>query len=136
MSGRLAPELTVTKLDVSLRFWRDLCGFTVEYGRAEEGFAFLTQADVCFMLEQDSGEGRRWRTAPLEHPLGRGINFEITLQSIESVLHRLHTAGVSLYMSPERKVYRTSIGERTVRQFLVQDPDGYLLRFAEVLSDT
>ena len=37
-------------------------------------------------------------------------------------------------MEPEDKLYRTDDGEVGVRQFLVQDPDGYLVRFSEHLG--
>jgi hypothetical protein len=38
-------------------------------------------------------------------------------------------------MAPEVRTYRTGAGAVTVRQFLVQDPDGYLLRFSEALAE-
>jgi hypothetical protein len=36
-----------------------------------------------------------------------------------------------LFQPPEVKTYRVGAEAVTVRQVLVQDPDGYLLRFAE-----
>ena len=39
-------------------------------------------------------------------------------------------------MAPEVKTYRTGGSSVTVRQFLVQDPDGYLLRFSQALEET
>jgi hypothetical protein len=46
---------------------------------------------------------------------------------------RLSQSGWPLYMTPEVKVYKTADGETEVEQFLVQDPDGYLLRFTSRL---
>ena len=37
----LSPELLVSDLARSLEFWRDLCGFSIAYERAEERFAYL-----------------------------------------------------------------------------------------------
>jgi len=36
----LVPELCVTDLATSQRFWCDLLGFTVKYARLNEGFAY------------------------------------------------------------------------------------------------
>jgi catechol 2,3-dioxygenase-like lactoylglutathione lyase family enzyme len=82
------------------------------------------------MLDQ-LGTDRDWVTAPLELPLGRGINLEITVEDIAPILAALVAAGWPLFLGPEEKTYRVGEGSVTVRQFLVQDPDGYLLRFSE-----
>ncbi|MFZ2106240.1 MAG: hypothetical protein WAV18_12830 [Roseiarcus sp.] len=37
----LSPELLVSDLARSLEFWRDLCGFSIAYERAEDRFAYL-----------------------------------------------------------------------------------------------
>ena len=37
----LSSELLVSDLARSLEFWRDLCGFSIAYERAEERFAYL-----------------------------------------------------------------------------------------------
>jgi catechol 2,3-dioxygenase-like lactoylglutathione lyase family enzyme len=133
---RLAPELTVSNLETSLKFWRDLVGFAVAYEREGEGFAFLTLGSIHFMLEQGDRADRNWITAPLKSPLGRGVNFEITLPDIVPVLARLSDANWPLFMALEIKTYAVRYGHRTVRQFLVQDPDGYLLRVAQCLAES
>lgn len=124
----LVPELLITDLATSLAFWVDLCGFEIRYDRPEEGFAYLQLGSAHIMLDQ-IGIGRDWITETLEHPLGRGVNFEIAVPSIDSVVERCATAQWPLFLEPETQWYRTSDGEIGVRQFLVQDPDGYLLRF-------
>lgn len=125
----LVPELLVTDLQLSLAFWRDLCGFVIAYERVEEGFAYITRGNVHVMLEQQ-GIIRNWVTAPLERPLGRGINFQISVAEIGSLVSALRTAGQSLFMEPETCWYRIDAAtEVGVEQFLVADPDGYLIRF-------
>lgn len=124
----LVPELLVTDVDASLAFWRDLCGFTVTYSRAEEGFAYVTRGSAHLMLEQ-AGIGRNWVTGPLEKPLGRGINFQISVTDIDTIVAALAAADVDLFMAPETKTYLVDGRELGVRQFLVTDPDGYLVRF-------
>jgi catechol 2,3-dioxygenase-like lactoylglutathione lyase family enzyme len=124
---QLVPELAVLDPTASLRFWRDLVGFDVSYTRIEEGFAYLVLGRAHLMLDQ-IGVGRTWRTGELDVPLGRGVNLQIGVPSLEEPLQRLAAARWSLFLEPEEKWYRTGKQEAGVVQFLVQDPDGYLLR--------
>lgn len=128
----LIPELSVRSLAKSLRFYRSL-GFKVEYARPEEGFAFLSLGTAQLMLDQ-IGKGRTWRTAALRRPLGRGINLQLRVPSISPLLHRLKARRVPLFLGPEDRWYRINSKHAGNRQFLVQDPDGYLLRFFEDLG--
>ncbi len=135
----LVPELIVADLPASLAFWRDLIGFRVLYDRPEHGFAYLalTHADCIpaeVMLEQHSTSDRSFETGPLDRPLGRGINFQIEVDAIAPILARLHAASWPLFLPAEEKWYRDGAVEHGQRQFLVQDPDGYLLRLAETLG--
>ena len=124
----LVPELLVRDLDRSLGFWRDLCGFTVLYDRPTERFAYISLGDAHLMLEQ-IGLGRNWITGDLTAPLGRGVNFQIAVPDTEALLQTLRTAQLPLFMEPEVKWYRVGNEEAGVRQFLITDPDGYLIRF-------
>ncbi|WP_338617214.1 VOC family protein [Achromobacter sp. E1] len=127
--ARMVPELMVKDLARSRQFWIDLCGFEVVYQREEEGFVFLDREGAQFMLEEVRGDDG-WITAPLEAPLGRGVNFEIKVKSIDALSRRLRDAGWPLYREPEERWYKSGEIEIGVQQFLVQDPDGYLLRFS------
>lgn len=130
----LVPELLVADIQRSLAFWRDLCGFSVAYHRLEEGFVYLDQEGAQVMLGE-TGHGREWITGPMDRPLGRGLHFQTRLRDIEPILQRLEAANWPLFMEPEEKWYRAdgiAVGQR---QFLVQDPDGYLIRFAMPLGE-
>ncbi len=109
------------------------CGFGVAYSRPEERFAYITLGSAHLMLEQ-AGVGRNWITGPLERPLGRGINLQITVPDAAALAQVLGRAGVDLFMAPETKWYGIDEGEAGVHQFLVQDPDGYLVRFQSSLG--
>ncbi|HCN39368.1 VOC family protein [Rothia sp. (in: high G+C Gram-positive bacteria)] len=125
----LVPELLVTDVAESLEFWCGLCGFKILYDRPAEGFAYVTRGRAHVMLEQ-RGVGRNWLTDEFERPFGRGINFQIRVPDLAPILSALADASWSLFMQPETKWYRVSDGEEAgVRQFLVIDPDGYLIRF-------
>jgi catechol 2,3-dioxygenase-like lactoylglutathione lyase family enzyme len=131
--AKLVPELLVTDLSSSLRFWRDLCGFAVVYDRLDEGFAYLDRDGAQVMLEE-RGLGRNWVTAVLEAPLGRGMNFQVSVKTLAPILEALDSVDWPLFLAPEQKWYRTGKAEAGVHQFLVQDPDGYLVRFSASLG--
>lgn len=126
----LVPELSVFDIKASLHFYRDLIGFSVRYERQEEGFAYLSLGAAEIMLDQ-IGVGRDWVTADLEPPLGRGINLQVEVSEIEPIAGRLEAFGIALFMAPETRTYRVGGREVVQRQFCVQDPDGYLLRFCQ-----
>ncbi len=50
------------------------------------------------------------------------------------VHRRLTSADYPVFVAPEDKWYRTGGQELGFRQFLIQDPDGYLPRFAQSLG--
>ena len=125
----LVPELLVTDISRSLEFWCDLCGFEVAYDRPDEGFAYITRGTAHVMLEQ-RGIGRNWVAAPLEPPFGRGANFQIRVPELDPILTALAGSDWPLFMEPESRWYRVNDEDDAgVRQFLVADPDGYLIRF-------
>lgn len=127
--AQLVPELLVTNLSASLKFWIDACGFSVMYSREPDGFFYLDRAGAQVMLVEARGENA-WITAPLDTPLGRGINFEIKVDAVAPVLAALEAAGYPLFRPVQEQWYRSGAIEIGVREFLVQDPDGYLLRFS------
>jgi catechol 2,3-dioxygenase-like lactoylglutathione lyase family enzyme len=129
----LVPELSVRNLAASLEFWCGLCGFAVVFERPEEGFACVQRGTARVMLDQ-LGIGRDWVTAELSLPFGRGINLEVAVADPDPILAALAAAGWPLFLPPETRRYRVGAGDVAVRQFLVQDPDGYLLRFSQRLA--
>jgi catechol 2,3-dioxygenase-like lactoylglutathione lyase family enzyme len=128
-AARLVPELDVEDLDRSLAFYVEVAGFRKLFGRPEERFAYLDRDGAQLMLEEAAGPGRRFRTASLEHPYGRGINLMIEVGNIDSLHARVRAAGVEIVIPLEERWYRENEVENGQRQFVVADPDGYLLRF-------
>jgi catechol 2,3-dioxygenase-like lactoylglutathione lyase family enzyme len=134
MPPRLVPELDVSDLESSLAFYVGLCGFTLRYDRPEERFAYLDLDGAELMLQAAEGPGRRFRTAPLEHPFGRGVNLQIEVRDAAALHERASGAGHQIVLGLEDRWYRTRDEEAGNRQFVVADPDGYLLRFFEDLG--
>jgi catechol 2,3-dioxygenase-like lactoylglutathione lyase family enzyme len=129
MTARLIPELEVEDLDRSLAFYTGVIGCTVVYARPEERFAFLDLQSANLMLEEAAGPGRRFHGAPLEHPYGRGVNFQIQVANVDELHARVLAAQAHVVLPMEERWYRRSGHETGNRQFVVADPDGYLLRF-------
>ena len=129
MTARLIPELEVEDLDRSLAFYTGIIGWTVAYTRPEERFAFLELEGANLMLEEAAGPGRRFHGAPLEHPFGRGVNFQIQVGDVDAVYARVLAAQSRVVLAMEERWYRRRDHEVGNRQFVVEDPDGYRLRF-------
>lgn len=127
----LVPELECLDFEASLHFYVEVLGFSVVFDRPESKFAYLALGQAQIMLKQANGF---WKTAPLEWPLGRGINLMIAVEKCETVQDRLKGAGITLFEPPETVWYRSDDTERGQIEFLVQDPDGYLLRFSQFLG--
>ncbi|MBI5044320.1 MAG: VOC family protein [Candidatus Levybacteria bacterium] len=134
MTNQLVPELSISNFQKSLFFYTEILGFSIEYQREEEGFAFLSLGNAQIMIDE-IGKGRTWKTGDFEYPFGRGINFQIEVEDIDTILKKLERHNVGLFLEPEEKWYRKDDKEVGNRQFLVMDPDGYLLRFAEDLGE-
>jgi catechol 2,3-dioxygenase-like lactoylglutathione lyase family enzyme len=128
----MVPELTVASLEASLRFYV-AAGFAVRFRRADPPFAYLELGSAQLMIEQEHAHG--WNIEPLDRPLGRGINLQIMVESAREVFARLQALGVPAFRGIQDTWYRTAPQqEEGRREFLFQDPDGYLLRFAERLG--
>ena len=126
--NKLILELSVTDINKTREFYVDILGFKICYERPEDKFIFVEKDGNQIMLEQINGN---WNVGKMEYPFGRGINFEMTISDVDAVYERIEKAGIKLFMKMEVKDYEC--GNETVhqKQFLIQDPDGYLLRFVD-----
>ena len=130
--ARLVPELCCSDLRVSLSFYIGTLGFRVRYDRPGKRFAYLEREGVELMLEEQSPES--WLTGEMTRPFGRGINFQIEVSDVAALRKAVRAAGVAVYQEIEDAWYRAADAYVGNRQFLVQDPDGYLLRFFQSLG--
>ena len=121
----LVPELLVTDLDRSLAFYVDLCGFRIRISRPEDSFAYLALGHAQIMLEELSPEA--WQTADLSAPFGRGINLQIEVADVTALHSRVTQARWPLFAPMTTQWYRDGTIEHGQTEFLLQDPDGYLL---------
>jgi catechol 2,3-dioxygenase-like lactoylglutathione lyase family enzyme len=136
----LVPELDVADLAASVRFYADVLQFRTLFERPAERFAYLERDGVELMIQEADGPGRRFRTAPLERPYGRGVNFQILVEEVDIVHARAVEAGFDIVVPVEERWYRVDVAETSGRwriagpaeagnrQFVVADADGYLWR--------
>lgn len=127
----LVSELTVNSIESSLRFYTT-AGFSIRFQRDSPPFAYLEFGRVQIMLEQQHERG--WNVSPLDRPLGRGINFQIEVLDADAVHSALIATGVTIFREIKDTWYAAASTQKGQREFLVQDPDGYLLRFAQHLE--
>ena len=124
--NNLIPELSVFDILQTKNFYEEL-GFKIEYERQEEKFVFMSFQDSQFMFEQIYDEG--WNTGELTYPLGRGINFSIAVDDIENLYTLVKSKRLEIYKKLTKSVYLVNGIEEIQMEFLIQDPNGYLLRF-------
>ncbi len=125
--NKLIPELSVTNIDKSKEFYLKL-GFKIMYERKEDKFAFLELEGNQLMIE---GINDNWNTGKLEYPFGRGINISMTINDIDKYYQELVNKNISFFKDIMTNEYDVNGKTYLDKEFLIQDPDGYLLRFNE-----
>ena len=132
--NKLIPELSVSNLNESLKFSVNSIGFKIEYQRPENKFVFISYQGTQFML-QELEENEKWSIGELKHPYGNGVNFQIEVSNVEKIHDALKTSGYKIAFDIEENWYRQDNKLLGNKEFLIQDPDGYLLRFSEDLGE-
>ncbi len=133
--NQMIPELDVFSLKDSIHFYVDLIGFHVEYERPEDKFAFLQLGDAQFMIQEIDIDNIKWNTGELKYPLGIGINLQIDVINIDDIYYRLKKDNYDIFVEMENHWYRKDNVLMGCREFLVQDPNGFVLRFSQDLGN-
>lgn len=121
----LIPELSVSNIEASLKFYKKL-GFEVMYERKEDKFYFVQLEENQIMLEEINDN---WNTGELVYPFGRGINISMTVSDIEAFYDGIKSKNIKLFRELKVSEYKVDDVVYEDKEFLIQDPDGYLLRF-------
>ncbi len=133
--NQMLPEFDVFNLKESLDFYVNLIGFKVIYDRKEDKFAFIQRENVQIMIQEIDKENNKWETGELKYPLGVGINFQIDVTNIEEIYNKLKNANYNIFVDMEENWYRKDNVLMGCKEFLVQDSNGYLLRFSQDLEE-
>ena len=121
----LIPELRVSNIEKSKEFYLKL-GFKVMYERKEDKFYFLQLENNQIMIEEDLKE---WKTGELEYPFGRGINLSMEVSNVDELYRKIKEEKLTIFEELKSKEYKVGNEISYDKEFLIQDPDGYLLRF-------
>ena len=126
-------EMMVADFARSLAFWTGPMGFAVAFERPAQKFACLARPEGAqIMIYARDGD---WETGVMEQPFGRGAVIQIHVADVRA-LHRSFEALAWPFYVPLREKWR-DWGDRLggQREFLVQDPDGYLVMVAQRIGE-
>lgn len=121
----LIPELSVSNIEISKKFYKDL-GFKIVYERLESKFCFMQFENNQIMLEEKNDN---WNVAKMEYPYGNGMNISMIVENVDYLYKTLKDKQVKIFLDLEINEYRVNNKIFQDKEFLLQDPDGYLLRF-------
>ena len=129
----LIPEFNVSNFESSLHFYTSIIGFKVKYHRNNPPFAFLELNESQLMLEEVRPDS--WLAGELVKPYGRGMNLCIRSPDIEITKNKIIEAGLGFFEEIYDAWYVIENGAQYgQRQFVVTDPDGYLLRITQEIG--
>ena len=121
----LIPELSVTNITFSTKFYV-LLGFNVKYERKENKFVFLEYENNQIMTEEVNNN---WSVGKLSYPFGNGINLSMEVSDIDALYQKVKKLDIPIFRELKVSEYKVDDEVYQDKEFLIQDPDGYLLRF-------
>jgi catechol 2,3-dioxygenase-like lactoylglutathione lyase family enzyme len=129
----LAIELIVNNFRRSFDFWTGPMGFIICYTRPAMKFAYLEHPDGAQMMfyERDGD----WETGEFEAPLGRGAILQIDVTDVTAIHTAMIAANIPRYVELREKWRNWGDREGGQREFLVQDPDGYLVMVKQQIGE-
>jgi catechol 2,3-dioxygenase-like lactoylglutathione lyase family enzyme len=125
----LIAEFIVSDFAATRAFWTGPMGFTPAFERPAQRLACVTRPEGAqVMFYERDGD---WETGPLDRPFGRGAITQVFVADVNAVHTTCLAAGLVPYVALREK-WR-DWGDRLggQREFLVQDPDGYLVMVAQ-----
>ncbi len=121
----LSVSLTVKDVQVSLAWYRDVVGFTVDMLHERDGrvnSVSLKAGDVRLRLNQDDG-AKGWTRVK-----GEGLSLHLsTAQDVDGIAKRIKERGGSLDSEPADMPWGA-------RSFRLRDPDGFRLSISSIPS--
>ena len=130
--NNLVIEMMVQTYPRTLAWWTGLMGFAVVFERPAQKLALLQHPDDAqIMIYERDGD---WETGLIEPPFGRGAVIQVFVADVTTLHARLAAAHHPFYVDLREKWrdWGDCLGGQ--REFLVQDPDGYLVMVAQRLG--
>lgn len=120
---KVAPEFFVRDVGAAVRFYVDKLGFVVL--RQEPVFAVVALGDAHVLLAHESIAPDRAELASTTR--GAGINVRIMVDNVDAVYERAKANGVRIVHDIADRYYG-------LRDFILADEDGFMLRFAQPIA--
>ena len=123
--NKITPNLIASNVERSLAFYRDVLGFSVTATVPETApfaFAFMTRGDVTVFLNSPEAAIEEY-PAFKDRPIGGTLTLFFEVTGIREAYAALESR-VTVVMPLEVKWYGMT-------EFAFEDPDGYLITFAE-----
>jgi catechol 2,3-dioxygenase-like lactoylglutathione lyase family enzyme len=121
------PEFFVRDVDASVAFYVDVLGFTlIRADASAEGkrtFAVLVRGAAEFMLAHEAFLGSATRES-LPYPRAAGVDIRLMVDDVDAVYTSVVAAGGKIVLPVKDQEYG-------LRDFIVGDPDGFRIRFAQ-----
>jgi len=123
----------------AMAFWLDVCGFTTIMAARDDGktvdqspaeganyvFMILIRDGVELMLQEEKNLRGELQGGPRERPRGLSCTYYIEVEGVDAVhAHMSARAPDRVRAAPKTSWYG-------MREFVVEDPDGNVLVFAE-----
>src|SRR5437762_5953617 len=122
---KLTPNLVVSNVERSIAFYRDVLGFTLTTTVPDASpfvFAILQSGGVEIFLNAPEPAIAEY-PAFAKRPIGGTLTLYIAVHGIKGLFDTLKSR-VQIVGPLEKKFYG-------VTEFVIQDPDGYLITFGE-----
>jgi catechol 2,3-dioxygenase-like lactoylglutathione lyase family enzyme len=124
----LVAEFMVSDYPTSLAWWTGPMGFAPIFTRPAQQLAFLQHPDGAqVMIYQRDGD---WEVAAMEPPFGRGAVLQVFVANVDEVHARFAALNHAFYVDLRERWRDWGDVLGGQREFLVQDPDGYLVMVA------
>lgn len=126
-------EMMVTHYPTSYRFWTGVLGFELAFERPAQKLACLQRPEGAqIMIYERDGD---WEVGPMEPPFGRGLVVQIYVADAAALAAQVAACGVPFYVDLREKWRDWGDRMGGQREFLVQDPDGYLIMVAQRIGE-
>jgi catechol 2,3-dioxygenase-like lactoylglutathione lyase family enzyme len=124
----VTPNLVVGDIDRSIAFYRDILGFELSESVPEQRpfmFAWMKRGEVSVFLNALQSVKEDY-PALVNRALGGTFTMFIVVEGVDT-LHALVKDDGRVVMPPKTQFYG-------MREFAIEDPDGYVITFAERVS--
>jgi uncharacterized glyoxalase superfamily protein PhnB len=123
---KLTPNLVVNDVASSVAFYRDKLGMEMGMSVPDHApyvFASVVHGPVEIFFNSREAVAEDFPQI-LAHGIGGALSLYLEVDDVDGLHHDLSGKGVKVVMEPKTQFYG-------MREFMIADPDGWLLMFAQ-----